>query len=54
MAPRSYHSFDEMAEDIGKARVYAGIHYTLSCVEGRKQGERIAANVLNILKFKKE
>jgi hypothetical protein len=54
MAPRTYNSFSEMAVDIGKARVYAGIHYTYSCVEGRKQGERIAQNVLNILKFEKE
>ena len=53
MAPRSYNSLDEMAVDIGRARVYAGIHYTPSCVEGKKQGERIALNVLNILKFKK-
>ena len=53
MAPRSYNSFNEMAVDIGKARVYGGIHYTYSCVEGRKQGERIATNVLNTLRFKK-
>jgi len=54
MAPRTYNSFDEMAVDVGRSRVYAGIHYTYSCVEGKKQGERIAWNVLNILKFKKE
>jgi hypothetical protein len=54
MAPRTYNSFNEMADEVGRARVYAGIHYTYSCVEGKKQGERIATNVLNILKFKKE
>jgi hypothetical protein len=54
MAPQTYNSFDQMAVEIGKSRVYAGIHYTYSCVEGKKQGEKIAANVLNILKFKKE
>ena len=53
MAPRPYQSFDEMADDIGKARVYAGIHYTISCEEGTKQGKRIAESVLNIVKFKK-
>ena len=53
MAPRTYNSFNEMAEDVGKSRVYAGIHYTYSCVEGKKQGEKIAQNILNILKFKK-
>jgi len=52
-APRTYNSFNEMAVDVGLARVYAGIHFTYSCVEGRKQGERIATNVLNKLKFKK-
>jgi hypothetical protein len=53
MAPRTYNSFNEMAEDVGRSRVYAGIHYTYSCVEGKKQGEKIAQNVLSILKFKK-
>jgi len=43
-----------MADDIARARVYAGIHYTYSCVEVKKQGQRIAPNVLNILKFKKD
>jgi hypothetical protein len=54
MAPRTYKSFDEMAVDVGKSRVYAGIHYTYSCVEGKKQGENISQNILNILKFRKE
>lgn len=54
MAPRTYNSFDEMAVDVGKSRVYAGIHYTYSCVEGKKMGEKIAQNVLNIVKFKKD
>jgi len=54
MTPRHYNSFYEMANDIGKARVYSGIHYTVSCVEGSKQGTRIARNVLNIVKFKKD
>lgn len=54
MAPRNYSSFADMAEDIGRARVYAGIHYTYSCVEGQKQGEKIAQNILGTLKFKKD
>lgn len=53
MVPRHYSSFAEMADDIGKSRVYAGIHYTYSCVEGNKQGARIAANILNNVNFKK-
>lgn len=54
MAPHEYNSFNEMAIDVGRSRVYSGIHYTYSCEEGRKQGERIATNILNILRFKKE
>jgi len=53
MAPRQYGSFTEMVDDIGKSRVYAGIHYTYSCTEGNKQGEKIAANILNTLRFRK-
>src|SRR5688572_22497201 len=53
MAPRKYGSFTEMVDDIGRSRVYAGIHYTYSCTEGNKQGEKIAANILNTLRFKK-
>jgi len=53
MAPRSFNSFDELAKEIGDSRVYAGIHYTYSCVAGRKQGEKIGQNILNKLKFKK-
>jgi hypothetical protein len=54
MAPRHYNSFYEMAVDVGKSRVYAGIHYTYSCVAGNSQGKKIAENILNILKFKNE
>jgi len=54
MTPRSYNSFDEMVDDIGRSRVYAGIHFTYTCVESAKQGNRIAENILNKLKFLKE
>ena len=54
MLPRTYHSFAAMVEDIGRSRVYAGIHYTYSCTEGSKQGSKIAANILNTLRFRKE
>src|SRR5688572_18851685 len=49
MAPRTYKSFNEMVDDIGRSRVYAGIHYTYSCVEGAKQGGKIADNILKSL-----
>jgi hypothetical protein len=51
MAARSYNSFYEMTEDIGRSRVYAGIHYTYTCVESMKQGAKIADNIVNKLKF---
>jgi hypothetical protein len=54
MLPRHYNSFNEMAVDVGRSRVYAGIHYTYSCVAGREQGEKIAANILSVLKFQKD
>ena len=54
MAPRTYTSFMEMAQEIGMSRVYAGIHYTKSCTEGTIQGIKIARNVNSRLKFLKE
>jgi hypothetical protein len=54
MAPRHYTSFYQMADEIGKSRVYAGIHNTAACVEGTKQGIRIAQNINSKLKFLKE
>ena len=53
MAPRNYNSFRDMVDDIGKSRVYAGIHYSYSCTEGNKQGSKIAGNILQSLHFKK-
>ena len=53
MAPRHYHSFSHMTEEIGISRLYGGIHYRASCEKGRKQGKKIAANILWKLKFKK-
>jgi hypothetical protein len=54
MAPRSYNSFEEMEEDIGSSSLHGGIDYTYSSEAGAKQGQRIAMNILRILKFKKE
>lgn len=50
---RTYNSFANMAEEIGKSRVYAGIHYTYACEQGRLQGKKIAQNIESKLKFKK-
>ena len=54
MPDQQYTSFYDMADQIGKARVYAGIHYTISCVEGNKFGQKVAQNVINKLKFLKD
>lgn len=54
MPPQHYASFADMAQQIGDSRVYAGIHYSLSCEAARKQGNKIAQNIENKLKFKKD
>ncbi len=54
MAPRTYTSFYQMAQEIGDSRVYGGIHYRVACTEGNKQGRKIAENINNTLKFLKE
>ena len=54
MPDQHYSSFYDMADQIGKSRVYAGIHYTVSCVEGNRLGQKVARNILNTLKFLKE
>ncbi len=53
MAPRSFNSFKDLANEISASRVYAGIHYRISCERGQKAGEKIGQNIDNILKFKK-
>lgn len=53
MAPRHYDSFSQMAEEIGISRLYAGIHYRASVEKGGKQGNKIAKNILQNLRFKK-
>ena len=54
MPDQHYTSFYDMAEQIGKSRVYAGIHYTISCTEGNKLGQKVAKNIINKLKFLKD
>ena len=54
MAPRSFNSFDELTQEIGTSRVYAGIHYRISCERAALQGKKIGQNIENKLKFLKE
>jgi hypothetical protein len=51
MAPRSYNSFNEMVDEIGISRVYAGIHYRISCERGAWQGKKIGQNTNQKLHF---
>jgi hypothetical protein len=51
---RSYTSFEALVLDIGDARFYGGIHSRFSCTEGAKLGRKIAQNINNTLKFKKD
>jgi hypothetical protein len=53
MAPRSFNSFDELAHEIGDSRVYAGIHYRISCERGFLLGQKIAQNIESRLQFRK-
>lgn len=51
MPPQTYTSFSDMAQQIGDARVLAGIHTRYACNEARIQGQKIAQNILNTLQF---
>ena len=51
---RSYASFSDMADSISMSRVYGGIHYKYTCQESKKQGWKIADNIVSIVKFRKE
>ena len=50
---RPYASLSAMADNIGMSRVYGGIHYRYTCVESKKQGWKIANNILNTVRFQK-
>jgi hypothetical protein len=54
MSPQSYTSFSDMAAQIGISRLYAGIHTRHACEAARAQGQKIAQNILNDVKFLKE
>lgn len=46
-APRTYNSYLAIAEEGGKSRLYAGIHYQFSIDKGLWQGKKVAANILD-------
>jgi hypothetical protein len=53
MAPHSYNSFSEMVDEVCMSRVYAGIHYRISCERGARQGKKIGQNIEHKLHFLK-
>lgn len=53
LQPRQYNSFRQAGEEAGWSRLYGGIHYRKSIEDGFWQGKKVAANVVNGLKFRK-
>ncbi|HEX4850985.1 MAG TPA: vanadium-dependent haloperoxidase, partial [Puia sp.] len=49
MSPRTYASFTAIVEEVGNARVLAGLHYRPSCDTGFVKGTRVADNIFNII-----
>ncbi len=43
--PRSFQSFQHMAEEINNSNLYGGIHYRFSLEAGQKQGTQIGKNI---------
>ena len=53
MAPRTFHSLFEVAQDAAISRLYAGIHYRYSVEKGLIWGTKIAENILAKVRFRK-
>lgn len=51
---RHYNSFEELAQEMAIARVYAGIHYKPAVYAGVALGKKVAQNILNNVQFRKE
>ncbi|HVX11566.1 MAG TPA: DUF4214 domain-containing protein [Pirellulales bacterium] len=49
---RTYTSFDEAAEEAGMSRIYGGIHFEFSNVDGAAAGTAVANYVLNTFNIK--
>ena len=54
MSSRTYNSFDDVVNEVAKARVYAGIHTRMACDAGLIEGKKVAQNIDSKLKFLKE
>lgn len=53
LAPRSYRSFTEAAQEAAISRLYGGIHYREACDNGIEQGKLVAKSVMEHIKLKK-
>lgn len=53
-APRHYNTFTEMGRDMADSRVYGGLHYVETQEKSLVQGNKVAQNILNNIKFLKE
>jgi hypothetical protein len=51
---RNYASFEALGRELSNSRPLGGIHYQASCDKGFLMGEKIATNILGIVKFLKE
>jgi hypothetical protein len=47
LAPRTFTSFSQAAEENGQSRIYLGIHWSFDKVSGIKQGDAIANYIFN-------
>jgi hypothetical protein len=52
--PRHYNNFTDMSTDMSDSRVYGGLHYRETQEKSLIQGKKVAQNILNKVKFKKE
>ncbi|RFZ82053.1 phosphatase PAP2 family protein [Mucilaginibacter terrenus] len=52
IAPRTFKSFRDAAEEAAMSRVYGGIHYRNACIVGTMQGRKIGDLVTEKLKLK--
>lgn len=52
IAPRSFTSFRQAAQEAAMSRVYGGIHYKNACIAGNMQGRKIGQLVNEKLKLK--
>jgi hypothetical protein len=52
-APRHYNTFTEMSTEMADSRVYGGLHYWETQEKSLMQGQKVAENILNKIKFKK-